>query len=301
MQPMFEAVHSDLDSSFRCVYVACRRFSEDHTWHYHPEYEIAYVVSSAGNRFVGDSIHRYEPGDLVLIGPDLPHCWSDDAGGASPQLRVVQFGEDAFGTGFLNLKEAGPIRRLLRAARSGVHFDASVARIAAPLLEQLPDGGGLKRWLKLVELLNLLAETAPYELLATQGYQESGVANPLNWQRMAVAHRYIRENLSDRISQAHLARLLDMSASSFSRFFKTVTGKSFVAFVNVLRINEVCRRLNDTDESITAVAMRCGYNNISNFNRQFQTVKGMNPTDYRRRLRSKVQHHRHYVATHAAC
>src|ERR1700730_1970414 len=116
MHPMFEAVHSDADSSFRCLQFSCKNFSDDHTWHYHPEYELAYVVSSEGTRFVGDSIQPYRPGDLVLLGPNLPHCWDDEphADGVSlPELIVIQFNQNCFGEGFLSLAEAAPIKRLL--------------------------------------------------------------------------------------------------------------------------------------------------------------------------------------------
>src|SRR5215469_13654583 len=91
MEPRFEAVASDEDSSFRCLHFACDRFADDHAWHYHPEYELTWIIRSQGVRFVGDSIQTYGPGDLVLVGPNLPHCWQNEADGPGPELIVIQF------------------------------------------------------------------------------------------------------------------------------------------------------------------------------------------------------------------
>jgi len=303
MNPMFEAVHSDADSSFRCLHVSCERFADDHTWHYHPEYELAYVVSSRGTRFVGDSIQRYEPRDLVLLGPDLPHCWSDDPhspGESVPELRVIQFSTEAFGEGFLALNEAKRLKRLLEASKAGLHFQGPTTRHAGELMRQAMEATGLGRLLMLLEVLNFLAEADAFDVLATQDYCLNNTANPANRERIEYVYRHIRENLSGEISQAQLAATLNMSASAFSRFFKAATGKNFVAFVNILRINEVCRQLGDSERLVTQIAMACGYNNVSNFNRQFLVCKGMSPSEYRQRFKRKSQQHQQYVEARLA-
>jgi len=181
MNPMFEAVQSDVDSSFRCLRVSCMRLAEDHTWHYHPEYELTYVVSSRGTRFVGDSIQRYEPGDLVLLGPDLPHCWSDDPrapGELAPELKVIQFQAAAFGNDFLGLSEAKRLKRLLESSKGGLHFQGGVARRAGELMGQVAASTGLGRLLKLLEILNVLAEANTCEGLASPAYCLNATANP---------------------------------------------------------------------------------------------------------------------------
>jgi len=66
MKPMFEAIHSDADSSFRCLQFSCKHFSDDHTWHYHSDFELSWVVRGHGTRFTGDNIEPYRAGDLVL-------------------------------------------------------------------------------------------------------------------------------------------------------------------------------------------------------------------------------------------
>jgi AraC-like DNA-binding protein/quercetin dioxygenase-like cupin family protein len=301
VKPMFEAVCSDDNSSFRALHFSCARFSDDHTWHCHPEYELAYVVSSEGTRFVGDSIQRYEPGDLVLLGPNLPHCWSDEqAEGTStlPELIVLQFTHVSFGEGFLNLAEAQPLKHLLERCELGLHFAGKAVGQVGALMRSAVQQQGLERMLSVLRCLNILTSAPSATPLATEEYKIGNTLGPATQKRMDSIYRYIRENLDGGISQAGIAKSMNMTAAAFSRFFKAATGKTFVAFVNTLRINEACRRLNQTDESITEIAFACGYNNMSNFNRQFLTIKGMNPSAYRSYIHKKSDHHSHYLDVH---
>lgn len=303
MNPMFEAVQADTDSSFRCLHVSCKRFSDDHTWHYHPEYELAWVVSSEGTRFVGDSIQHYGPGDLVLLGPNLPHCWHDEphsAEVAAPELLVLQFTAHSFGEGFLSLEEAAPIRELLSAAQVGLHFTSAATARVGELMRETLERSGLDRLLRLLDILNLLARSRTGLPLATPEYRLTNGINPINHHRMEMIHRYVRENLTKEIRQADIAQALNLSAPAFSRFFKGVTGKTFVAFINTLRIHEACRRLANSSVPVTDIAMACGYNNVSNFNRQFLALKGINPSAYRQLVRQKSERHINYVSSHAS-
>src|SRR5581483_2497136 len=129
MKPILEVVKVDPRSTFYCERMLCSHLSQDHTWRQHPEYELTWVISGEGTQFVGDSIKRYRAGDLVLLGPNLPHCWQDESHSAAPapSLLVMQFTEDSFGEGFLSLEEAAPVKELLRCARLGLHFTGALA------------------------------------------------------------------------------------------------------------------------------------------------------------------------------
>lgn len=288
MDPQFEAVHSDADSSFRCLHFHCGSFAQDHAWHYHPEYELTWVARSEGTRFVGDSIQHYDPGDLALIGPNLPHCWHDEPaveGADSPEVVVVQFGPDCLGRGFLELDAAREARDLLARAAQGIVFTPATARDVAPLLLAMTRQRGLERVARLLDVLAVLAAAKGARTLASPDYQLNNDINPVNRRRIELVHRYVRDQLAGDISQAHVAQRLNLSPPAFSRFFKAATGKTFVEFVNALRVNEACRLLGGSNTSITAIAMACGYRNMANFNRRFRALRGMNPSEYRRRLR----------------
>lgn len=289
MEPRFEAVQSDTDSSFRCLSFSCESFAVDHAWHYHPEFELTWIAQSKGTRFVGDSIQRYAPGDLVLVGPNMPHCWHDDSAADAteqPKLVIVQFKPDCLGSDFFFTQEAANAAALLKKAALGVSFPLDTSARVGPLLRELSASSGLHRLARLLDVLEVLSQS-PSTSLATQEFLFNNEVSAANRRRFAQVYRYIRENLAGDISQAEIAAKLSMSSPTFSRFFKVATGKTFVVFVNTLRIHEACRLLGSAQSSITDIAMACGFNNISNFNRQFLALKGMNPTEYCNKLRER--------------
>jgi AraC-like DNA-binding protein len=145
---------------------------------------------------------------------------------------------------------------------------------------------GLHRLAKLLDVLVILSEAANTKTLASRNYQLNNDITPVSRSRIEKVHRYIRENMADEISQAKIAASLGLTSPAFSRFFKAAMGQTFVNFVNILRVNEACRLLSGT-QPITEIAMECGYQNISNFNRQFLALRGINPTEYRQRLRRR--------------
>ena len=284
MEPRFETVEVDAASSFRSMWFTCASFAEDHTWHYHPEFELTWMIRSHGTRFVGDNIEPYRPGDIVLIGPDLPHCWHDESDGDSPEAVVIQFRPETFGRDFLDLPEFEPIKRLFRASKCGLHIDGETATRVQAQLRALFEKKGIARLIGLLDVLRVLAESEnDLRYLASADYHITNDITEVNRQRVELIHRYVRQNLASEINQADVARLVSLTPPAFSRFFRRATGQTFVGFVNILRINEVCRTMTESNECITSIAMNCGYNNIANFNRQFLALKGMNPSQFRER------------------
>jgi AraC-like DNA-binding protein len=251
---------------------------------------------------VGDSIQPYQPGDLVLLGPNLPHCWSDEGDTQSyavaPELVVIQFNQESFGEGFLSLPEARPLQHLLQMADTGLHFAGRLAERAGALTRVAANEHGLVRLIRTLETLNLLTLCTTVSSLATREYCAKPIGNPVLRARIDSVCNYIRENLAMDISQAQTAAKLGLSPTGFSRLFKSATGRTFVSFVNTVRINEACRLLDASTSAIIEIAMSCGYNNISNFNRQFLAIKGMSPSEYRQRTRRKSEHHHRYMDAH---
>lgn len=286
MEPRFETVQADAASSFRCVWYTCPSFAENHTWHYHPEFELIWIVATRGTRFVGDNIEAYEPGDLVFVGPNLPHCWHNEPhdSGEAPEAVVVQFRPEMFGNDFLGLPEFEAIRQLFRASKCGLHIRGETAACVQNKMRSLFAKKGMARLISLLDLLRMLAEgKGDLRYLASADYHVTNDITELNRQRIELIHRYVRENLSEEISQVHVAGLVGLTPPAFSRFFRQATGQTFVGFVNILRVNEACRVMAEGNESIAHIAMNCGYNNMAHFNRQFLALKGMNPSQYRER------------------
>src|SRR6185437_6030154 len=264
MEPRFETVQADAASSFRCVWFTCSSFAENHTWHYHPEYELIWIVSTCGTRFVGDNIEPYQAGDLVFVGPNLPHCWHDGphGGGDKPEAVVVQFRPETIEQGFFSLPEFQAIRRLFRAALCGLHIEGATAAHLQNRMRCLFAQKGLARLFCLLDILHAMSEAeSDLRYLASTDYHLTNGSTELNRRRIELIHRYVRKNLSEQISQVYVADLVGLTPAAFSRFFRQATGQTFVGFVNILRVNEVCRAMTESNRSIANIAMGCGYNN----------------------------------------
>ncbi len=283
MEPSFESVQNNEGSSFSCFRVICEDLTEDHGWHYHPEYELVWHIKGGGTCFVGDWVESYSSGDMMLIGPNLPHCWHSSP--LSPEedseLIVIQFSAQCFGSGFMELPESSLINRLLLNARRGLSISGETALAAADLVNDLSRQQGMEKLLGLISLLNCLALSEELQALATPDYNLHSDINETNRRRIERIYEFVRTNLGEEIHQPDIAERVGLTSQGFSRFFKKATGLTFVKFVNMIRINEACRLLVRENLDITQIAYICGYQNISNFNRRFQALKGMTPSDFR--------------------
>ncbi|OYU38130.1 MAG: AraC family transcriptional regulator [Pseudorhodobacter sp. PARRP1] len=280
MKPDLEVVQIGRSESFK----AWAHGYPYHTvrWHFHPEYEIHHVVATSGHYFVGDFIGNFEPGNLVLTGPNLPHNWvSDLADGESVPLRgrVLQFTEEFIGDAMALLPELSACQAMLEASRRGVLFSAATADLAAPLLAELVTAQGIRRIEVFLGLLGVLSRAEATTLTSASylpdpsGFMSTGINEAL---------AYINANLTEPFTETDLAAIAGLSPSAFSRSFRRHTGQALVKYVNRLRINLACQLLMGRDEmKITDVCFSSGFNNISNFNRQFQVQKGMTPSRFR--------------------
>jgi len=293
MDPQFEAVELEGDSVIKAFPVRCALLQEDHRWHYHPECELTYILRGEGTRFIGDSVQHFGPGDLVLAGPNLPHCWINDdddfvsdADTGDDQSRnnlfVLQFKWDCLGSDFLASPDAGGLQNLFKDAQRGVKFTGNTVKKIADVLLQLDHESGLTRLSTFVHLLDLLSRSEEKELLTSDLYIANSKENTdFHGKRMAKVLDYVKANLADDIKQSTVADLVAMTPQGFSRFFRATTGRTFVSFVNVMRIMEACRLLVNTDRDIIDIAFECGYANLSNFNRRFAELKQTTPREYR--------------------
>lgn len=252
-------------------------------WHFHPEYELTYIVNGTGSRFVGDSIAPFGPGDLVLIGADLPHVWRSDAPAKARSDHahsvVVHFDEESFGRYFLDCPELQEVRKLLARARRGIEFSPQTSAAARTLLLEMNDLSGLPRLIRLLELFDLLTRSGNPGLLSSPGF--SPLPDPSAGERINAVHQYVFQNFTGRIDHEKMARNAGMSASAFSRYFRRMTGRTVSEFVNEVRIGHARRMLIEADRTIAEVAYASGFESLSNFNRRFRDISGISPREYR--------------------
>jgi AraC-like DNA-binding protein len=249
-------------------------------WHFHPEFELQLIVATRGKFFVGDHVGSFAPGNLVLMGPNLPHNWvSEVADGEHVERRnlVIQFGQDFVKRCMDTFPECRDARSLLDDARRGVLFDPDTSAAIAPLFEELLTARGMRRISLFLLILERLLDAKEQTLLASIGYQPTVATS----KSLSHALTYIGKNLASDLREADLAQLTGQSVSAFSRAFHRHTGTPFVQYINRLRIEAACHMLLADEISITEICFQSGFNNVSNFNRQFRAAKGMTPSEFR--------------------
>jgi AraC-like DNA-binding protein len=251
-------------------------------WHFHPEYEIHLITSTTGKYFVGDYIGNFEPGNLVMMGANLPHNWvSSVPGGERVDERclVLQFDADFIARTIDAFPEFRRVAPLLDASRWGLLFTPETGAAAEPIMREMLGAQGLRRIVLFIELFELLAQGAEPAKLASAAYR----ADPTRYAGTRINHvlAFIGKNLSQELRETELAELSGQSVSAFSRYFRRHTGLPFVQYVNRLRIDLACQLLLSGQLTITDICYRVGFNNLSNFNRQFLLLKDMPPSRWR--------------------
>ena len=251
----------------------------DAPWHFHPELELTYILKSEGIRYVGNHISPFKAGDLVMIGPGIPHCWKNGRSytGGSEAL-VIQWGAPVVG----ELSEFARIHELMAKANKGIRFHEQTARHVLPRLEEVVEKKGFDGYLAFISLLHTLAGEAEVEYLSSFNYRE----NPSDetTRRISLINQYILEHYTTHITLASVASLVHMSEESFSRFFSQTMRKPFFSYLNEYRINVAATLLLETDLPVAQVGFSAGYESLPFFYKQFRKYKGCSPLVFRRSL-----------------
>lgn len=251
-------------------------------WHYHDEYELHLITATSGKVFVGDWIGPFQPGQLVLTGPRLPHNWISmdlPAGGVAERDLVIQFQHAPLAASCQLIAELRELLPLLARARNGIEFFGLQTQ-AAQHWQRIKSRQGLARFAAFCDFLGELARCTDYRLLSSTQLQ--GQDDDTRQGQIDTIVQRISAQLTEPVSAAELARELGMTESGFSRFFRRATGNSFSHFVSLMRVNRACQLLMQTERRISHIACDAGFNNMANFNRRFLDIKGMTPSEYRR-------------------
>lgn len=250
-------------------------------YHFHPQHELTLVRASSGSFLVGDMEHPFEGLQLVLIGANLPHRWRLDGGA---EFFVVAFSRHSLGLEFLERAELADCRDLLLRADRGIVFGRSCADAAAGSMGALvesPPPRRLRLFLELVELLVADGRAAP---LVSRRYSSSTVEQDHRLVARLVSTFGARPQEEVRLEEA--ASCAGMSVAAFTRFFRRMTGSSFVSHLNALRIRRACGLLASGNAAVADVAGDVGFRNLAHFNRQFRRFAGCSPREFRSRSRS---------------
>jgi AraC-like DNA-binding protein len=246
-------------------------------WHYHPEFELTYIVKGNGYRIVGNSYEPFNDGDLVLLGSNLPHTWSGKADGdVNSDAIVIQFSSE-FILPFLELNESILIKNMLDNSLRGINFEPDEQLVTK--IVELTETNGVDRILKLISILDILSKKQ-IKLIAPNTFHN--VVSKKSEARINNVCLFIQNNFQKKIYLKEVADLIYLTESNFCKFFKKATGKTYSDYVNEIRINEASRLLIQSDKTISQISFECGFETLSYFNRVFLNKKGTTPSVYRK-------------------
>lgn len=255
-------------------------------WHFHPEFQISYIVRGTGTRFIGDHVETFQEDDLVFTGPDLPHLWRNDEAyfdensTLSTRGLVIYFDHEFLSDSLLKKEEFYQVNRLLENSARGIKFYGTTQIKVKKLLFKIAEEKGFQKIITLMEIINLMANSTTYDLLSSPGYTNS--LNGEDAEKISFVYQYVMTNFKNKIALEDIASMLNMTTTSFCRYFKPRANKTFTRFVNEIRIGHARKLLLEDNFNISQISYECGFNALSNFNRQFKSIVNMPPHEYRK-------------------
>lgn len=280
----FEAIEPDFGNSFTYQRFDENKLNSNVGWHFHPELELVYVNGGSGKRQIGSHVSYFREGDLILIGSNLPHCGFTDKLTGNKSETVIQMKTDFLGNDFFNIPEMKKIQKLLKIAGSGIAFQGKTKRRIGEKMEVLEYQSDFQRLLSILNILNELGSSKELQVLNAQGFaMETEVKDN---DRINIVFNYVKTNFKEDITLDEIADLVSMTVPSFCRYFKKITNKTFVQFVNEYRLVHASKLLAEQPISITEICFESGFNNFSHFNKSFKAFTGQNPSEYRNQLKA---------------
>ncbi len=253
----------------------------DFPLHYHEEFELNLILNAGcAKRIVGDHIEVIDDLELVLVGPNLCHAWfTHECKDKEITEITIQFHKDLFDDSLLRKNQLSFIRNMFEQSKKGILFSQDTSERLKNRIMFLNKKQGFDSVLELISILHDLSISRNMRTLSDSGF--SNEQFNYNSRRIEKAFEYMNTHYGKQITLAEVAKVANMPETSFSRFIKKRTGNTFIDSLNEIRIGHASRMLIDTTQTIAEIAFKCGFNNISNFNRTFKKKKDCTPKDFR--------------------
>jgi AraC-like DNA-binding protein len=286
LKPSFEVIEPSFGSSFTYTGYEQNANIKSHVWHYHPEVELVFVNGGSGKRQIGSHLSYYTDGDLILVGSHLPHCGFTDDTTGNRNETVIQMKPDFLGTTFMGLPETKSIQALFERARGGIAFGPDTRYLVGERMEALAGQHPFERLMGFISILHDLEQADDYKVLNAEGFAiETHVQDN---DRINMVFNYVKDNFREAIPLEDVAEIASMTVPSFCRYFKKMTRKTFVHFVNEYRVVHACKLLAEQPMSISEVCYESGFNNFSHFNKSFKEITGKSASQYRHELKAHI-------------
>jgi AraC-like DNA-binding protein len=284
MKPILEHLLPEEEESF-CVKAFDLPYFNT-PWHYHPEFELVLITKSKGKRFIGNVVSDFQEGDLTFIGSNLPHLFKnyasyyDESSNLRARSIVIQFFKNFIGNDFWLLPQVKKLDTLLKKSQQGMDITGETKQRLILQMETILQMRGVERLICLLDILNLLADTTEYRLISDTDIITGH--NAVDSQRLNTVFQYILENYQSEIRLEEVAALVYMTRTSFCRYFQDRTKRTFSDILADIRLSQAAKLLIETSTSIVGICYECGYNNLSNFNRNFKKKYLISPHAYRK-------------------
>lgn len=291
MKPLYQDLPFPIDSHIHYYIEDLPHFIVP--WHYHPAIEIMYITRGIGTRFVGDCIEQYEEGDVCMIGPNLPHEWrNDDAyfdkeSGLRATCICLFFKREIFDPNFIRLPEMNNIRDLIERSWRGLKFTGNSKLEITRFIRSSVNDVGVRKVTNLLTLLELMATSTEYELLASVGFTNS--VNSEDFERFNKVYKFLVKNFATSIRLEEVSTLVGLTPTAFCRYFKERTKKTFVEYLNEMRIGYSKKLLLENKMKISTISGEVEFPNLSNFISQFKKVTGMSPSQFQKQFGVKAK------------
>lgn len=278
VKAVLEKLDQDITSSFLFRKFELSAF--DAPFHFHPEFELTHIKKGEGQRYVGTQVEDFEADDLVFLGSNLPHCWISKPvpENQTVEATVVQFKRDFLGEGFLELPEMQKIKDLFTVSNAGLKISGKGKIEILTEMELLEEKDEYQKLLSLMKILGILASSN--ELVPIDRSFSSLKHSNNETIRFQRVFAYLIEHYREEITLKKIAEVAHLSPTSFCRYFKTITGKTFLEIINEYRIQYACQLLKKNELSVSQIAFESGFNDVPYFNKLFKKMKGVSPLGY---------------------
>lgn len=250
--------------------------------HQHEEIQLSIILQGEGTLIVGNTVNSYKKGDVLVIGSHLPHVFkSDNSKIKTSSMLTLFFTKTSFGNLFFELNELNELRPFFKRASQGFKISRHTTIIESHF-KSLSTANKLERFVTLLKIMSIVSRKQ-YQSLSSFVYDKN--YNLADGKKLQAIYDYTITHFKKDISLDAIANVTNMTKSAFCKYFKKRTNKTYFEFLNELRIANACKLLReDLDSSIADIAFESGYNNISNFNRQFRFIKKITPTNYKKSI-----------------
>ncbi len=283
MKPLVEKLPLSDDISFVANVHTTPNFEVP--WHQHVEYELILFIRGGGHSYIGNYVGDFVVDDIFFLGSNLPHTFQKSSPDLITSAIVIHFKENFWGNAFLELPELVQINQLFQTSVSGLYIEGESKVELGKIIRKLVDAKGFERIVLLCQALHLMAKRQEYKTLSTQEVKEF---NPKNKSRLDTIFQFTLTNFQETIKIGQVAKNVQMSIPAFCSYFKKSTKKTYIDFLNEIRVGYACKQLVDSQKNIETICYESGFNTLANFNKQFLKVKKITPSKYRKQFLARM-------------